>query len=169
MSNNQLTNQLRHTAAYKLLIPTYKSILEQLADNELDLSKVDSITYKKALTNLLKRENEADLQSIFFTEKLLENFVETHFTLPDSAELRSEFQQKAKHLIETCLILTRRQRETLIAQLDQVNLEGLHKIIEVYREAHHKQNQYLQIFAEKDPNASIKFEVLVNKSNHNQA
>lgn len=167
--NDQLTNQLKNTSAYKLLIPTYQSILEQLAENELDLNKVDSITYKKVLANLLSRENEADLQSIFFTEKLLENFVETHFTLPDSAELRSELQQKATRLIETCLILTRRQRETLIAQLDQVNSEGLRQIIEVYREAHHKQNQYLQIFAEKDRNSSIKFEVLVNKSNHNQA
>lgn len=167
--NDQLTNQLKKASAYKLLIPTYQSILEQLADNELDLTKVDSITYKKALANLLSRENEADLQSIFFTEKLLENFVETHFTLPDSAELRSEFQQKATRLIETCLILTRRQRETLIAQLDQVNLEGLRQIINLYREAHHKQNQYLQIFAEKDRNSSIKFEVLVNKSHHNQA
>lgn len=167
--NNQLTNQLKKSAAYKLLIPTYQSILEQLADNELDLNRVDSITYRKALANLINRENEADLQSIFFTEKLLENFVETHFTLPDSAELRSEFQQKAARLIETCLILTRRQRETLVTQLDQVNLEGLRQIIEVYREAHHKQNQYLQIFAEKDRNSSIKFEVLVNKSNHNKA
>lgn len=167
--NNQLTNQLRNTAAFKLLIPTYQSILEQLADNELDLSKVDSITYKKVLASLLSRENESDLQSIFFTEKLLENFVETHFTLPESAELRSELQQKATRLIETCLILNRRQREALIAQLDQVNSEGLRQIIELYREAHHKQNQYLQIFAEKDLNSSIKFEVLVNKSNHNKA
>ena len=167
--NNQLTNQLKKSSAYKLLIPTYQSILEQLADNELDLNKVDSVTYRKVLANLINRENEADLQSIFFTEKLLENFVETHFTLPDSTELRSEFQQKAARLIETCLILTRRQRDTLIAQLDQVNLEGLRQIIEVYREAHHKQNQYLQTFAEKDRNSSIKFEVLVNKSNHNKA
>ncbi|MCC6643254.1 hypothetical protein IT411_00735 [Candidatus Peregrinibacteria bacterium] len=164
MANNNLTSQLHLSTAFQLLVPTYQNFLEQLISDQSAFDKTKTVTLKKALGRILDRENTNDLQNIFFTEKLLEDFVEKYFTLPAYDVLKPEFREKAAHLVNRCLFLTAEQKENIVNQLDTVNLTGLKQIIALYREGHHKQFQYLQIFAEKDLNNAAKFSVLVEKA-----
>lgn len=164
MANTNLTSQLHLSTAFQLLVPTYQNFLEQLVNDQSTFDRTKVVTLKKALSRILDREQANDLQNIFFTEKLLEDFVEKYFTLPADNLLKPEFREKAAHLINRCLFLNAEQKEHIIPQLDTVNLTGLKKIIALYRDGHHKQFQYLEIFAEKDRNNAAKFSVLVEKA-----
>jgi len=154
--NQQLTTLLEHSRAFPLLLTAYQNALHQLATGK-------NLAMQRAITMILKRENIRDLQSVYFTEEVLNNFIETNLALPVTPALTEEYREKARQLIGNFLFFSQKEKENILPYLDTLDLPGLKKIIELYRLGHRKQSQYLQTMAEKDPKTAIKFRVIVDQ------
>ena len=149
----KLTQSLEQSPSFHLLLPTYQQALH-------DLAAAGPLSLQKALTTILRQEKSADLQSVFFTEEILQNFVERNLPLPPQQDLLAEYQAKARHLIESFIILSFSEKQKILPQLASLNLNALKKLINLYKFGHHKQSQYLQKFIEKDPQLAVKFQSL---------
>ncbi len=152
--NLQFKNLLDKSRAVKLLLTSYQNALYALAES-------DDSNLQRTISMILKREKPVDLQNVYFTEEVLEKFVETNLEIPDQNALLEEYRDKARQMIQTFLFFGEKEKNEILPYLDTLDLNGLKKLIELYRMGHHKQNQYLQTFAEKDPKMAIKFELLV--------
>jgi hypothetical protein len=86
--------------------------------------------------------------------------VEEYFPITDQQLLLREFQQKATQLMRTFLFFEPAQTQSFLKQMSNITLSGLRQMINLLREGHRKQNDYLMIFAEKDPLTAIKFELI---------
>lgn len=151
-----LPQLLENSRGFHFLIPTYQKALRDLADT-------GDLSLQKALAVILRREKPADLQSVYFTEEVLQNFVERNLGVNDQSALLDEYRAKAKHLIETFMFFTPEEKKEILPYIDSLNLHGVKELINLYKLGHHKQNQYLQTFAEKDPKQSIKFQLITQK------
>jgi hypothetical protein len=151
----ELKDQLDKSRGVQMLLPSYRQALVDLANNH-------ESAQQSAVSMILKREKNSDLQSVYFTENVLQQFIEKNYPPQDQEQLLEEYKEKTRHLIRTFLFLSTEEKDKLIPQLDSLNIEGLKEMIELYHMGHHKQNEYLQVFAEKDPKSAIKFEMLVD-------
>lgn len=153
LKSNKLTQSLEKSPSFHLLLPTYQKSLH-------DLATTGPLSLQKALTSILHQEKPADLQSVFFTEEILQNFVERNLHLPPQQELLAEYRAYAQHLIESFILLSLPEKQKILPQLASLNLDALKKLINLYKFGHHKQDQYLRKFVEKDPQLAAKFQLL---------
>jgi hypothetical protein len=152
----KLPQLLENSNGFHFLIPTYQQTLENLAKN-------GDLSLRKTLDAILRHENPADLQSAYFTEQLLQDFVERNLKPIDASILINEYRIKAKNLIETFICFSLEEKANIISSLNSLNLNALKELINLYKFGHHKQDQYLQMFAEKDPKQLIKFRLISKK------
>lgn len=151
-----LPQLLENSRGFHFLIPTYQKALR-------DLAETGDLSLQKALAVILRREKSADLQSVYFTEEFLQNFVERNLGLTDQNALLQEYRDKAKHLVKAFMFFTVEEKAEILPYIDSLNLKGVKDLIDLYKFGHHKQDQYLQTFAEKDPKQAIKFQLLTQK------
>lgn len=145
---------LENSRGFHLLIPTFQQSLRQAI-------QTGDQSQQRALSMILSREKPADLQSVFFTEEVLQNFVETNLAAPqDPAQLLLEYREKARNMLGSFLFFTVAQKNEILPYIDSLNLDSLKKLINLYKLGHHKQDQYLRIFAEKDPRMATKFKLI---------
>ena len=153
--NQELLTQIENSPSVKMLVPSYQQALRALAE--------EGSPAARQLSRILTQENPHDLQSQYFTEETLENFVARSLTLTVSPEeLRLEFALKAERLIRAFLFFDSEQVESLVKPLGTLPLEGLQAIIAHMRQGHRKQSEYLDIFTQKDPKFAIKFELIAS-------
>ena len=138
-----------------MLLPSYRELLYEVADS-------DDTSQQSAIGILLKREKPADLKSVYFTENILQQYIDQNFPPLPPEQLLPEYREKTKHLIRTFLFLNTEEKNKILPRIDTLDIQGCKELIELYKMGHHKQGEYLQIFAEKDPKTAIKFSVLVN-------
>lgn len=162
LTNNTLQNQslqslLEISRSVRLLLPAYRQVLNELAAG-------DNLAMQKAVLMILKREKPADLQSVYFTEEVLRNFVEKNLQISQTPGLLQEYRDYARQLINNFLFFNEKEKAEILPYLDTLDLAGLKKLIGLYRLGHHKQAQYLQTFAEKDPKTAVKFSVILHQN-----
>lgn len=150
-----LINQINNSQAIKLLIPAYQQALVKLANSR-------QLALKKALEAILRQENTQDAQTIEFTEITLEGFIERNLPAIDQAVLHNQLVIKAERLLRTFLFFTSQNKAQIAASLPGLTIIGLKKFIDTMRQGHHKQSEYLSVFAQKDPKSAIKFEVIAS-------
>ncbi len=150
-----LINQISSSVAVRLLIPAYQDAL-------INLAKSGKLALKKALEAILRQENPDNPQTIEFTEITLEGFVERNFPAVEEAILHDQLVTKAERLLRTFLFFTSEEKNQIAKSLPGLNEIGLRKFIDAMRQGHHKQNEYLGVFAEKDPKSAIKFQVIAS-------
>jgi hypothetical protein len=155
--NLQFKDLLDKSRAVKLLLSSYQEALHKLAGS-------DDYALQRTIALILKREKPTDLQSVYFTEEVLQKFVESNLEVPDQNALIEEYRDKARQLIKTFLFFGEKEKNEILPYIDTLDLDGLKKLIELYQMGHHKQDQYLRVFAEKDPKMAIKFELLVTSA-----
>lgn len=156
-TNRTLQKTLEHSRSVKMLIPSFQKALTDLA------SGGDS-TLQRAIGLILHREDPTDLQSVYFTEKMLQEFIEINFPAPDHATLLSEYRDLAHRLVQTFLFFNAEDKKQVMPLIDKMEIPALREMIELYRNGHRKQHEYLQTMAEKDPKFGIKFGVLVEQA-----
>lgn len=155
--NQQLLETLEHSRSIKMLIPCYQQALKDLA------SKGD-LSLQRAVALILRREDPTDLQSVYFTEKMLQQFIEINSPTPDHQTLLSEYRDLARRLVQTFLFFNAEDKKQILPLIDSLQIPALREMIELYRSGHRKQHEYLQTMAEKDPKLAIKFGVLVEQA-----
>jgi hypothetical protein len=157
IKNSVLSTQIQNSLAVKTLTSSYQAALAALA-----LSPDQALQHN--LEKILIQENPNDLQSLYFTEETLEQFVEENHLESTSSDdqLRFEFSKKAEKLIRTFLFFDNDQKDKLIPPLKTLPLEGLKAIISELRQGHRKQSEYLDVFVEKDPKVALKFELIAS-------
>lgn len=151
----ELKEQLDNSRGVKMLLPSYQKALYELVDS-------DDTSQQSAIGIMLKREKPSDIQSVYFTEAILEKFIETNFPPQDQEALLEEYKEKTKHLIRAFLFMNTEEKNEILPKIDLLNIQGCKELIALYKMGHHKQSEYLQIFAEKDPKTAIKFNILVH-------
>lgn len=139
-----------------MLLPSYRDILYELANSE-------DTAQQGAVSIMLKREKPGDLQSVYFTENILSQFIEQNFPPLPPEQLLPEYREKTKHLIRTFLFMDTEEKNKILPKIDTLSVPQLKELIDLYKMGHNKQAEYLKIFAEKDPKSAIKFNFLVNQ------
>jgi hypothetical protein len=153
--NLPLQELLNRSRAVRFLLKSYQQALR-------DLAAGTDQNLQKTLSVILKREKPADLQNVYFLESVLQNFVETHLPLPAEEELLEEYRDQACQLVQNFLFFGEKEKQEILPYIGSLGLEDVKKLIELYQLGHHKQDQYLQTFAEKDPKLALKFQLLVS-------
>ncbi len=154
---SQLVKKIKQSPACQLLIPTYRDLLLRMAVG-------NDIANQKALGVLLRQENPAELQSVFFIEDRLQNFIQTHLSPPSDENLLSEYRLKAGSLIQSFIIFTPEEKREVLEALKNMNLSAVRKLIDLYRYAHHKQHDYLQLLAVSDPDHARQWEKIISSN-----
>ncbi len=149
----ELQNLIDHSRAFKLLIPIYQEKLRASINNN-DFAVIST------LLTILKREDSSNIQSVYFVEDILSSFAENNLGPIDNDTKLEQKRVKAKHLLQSFLFFSPQQKEEIFPYINQMDLKQVTSFINLYKLGHQKQNQYLQIFASKDPKSSIKFEVI---------
>lgn len=153
---SDLKTLLDKSRGVQILLPSYREVLYELAETE-------DTAEQGAISIMLKREKPNDLQSVYFTENILSQFIEHNFPPQNQEKLLEEYKEKTKQLIRTFLFMDTEEKNKILPRIDGLNLPQLKELIELYKMGHNKQAEYLRIFAEKDPKSAIKFKFLVNK------
>lgn len=153
---SELQQLMEHSRAFHLLIPTYQQMLRTTAAS-------GDLGLQKAFAVILRREKPADLQSVYFTEEVLQDFVETNLGVRDQLALLDEYRDKARQLINSFLPFSVEEKQQILPYIATLNLDQVKSMINLYKLGHHKQDQYLRIFAQKDPKLAIKFDLLTTQ------
>lgn len=154
-TNQNLQEKIQSSSAFSLLIPSYQAALKQLSNSK-------ELAQKNALYKIMEFETENDLQTIYFAEQMLEHFVETHCAPANKNQTIEEFRHKAAQLLQTFLFFDAEQKHKYLATLPRLSYSQILDLIELMRQGHRTQHQYLQTFVEKDPHEAVKFQVLVS-------
>jgi hypothetical protein len=155
--NKTLQKALEQSAALPMLIPAYQQALRDLAIS-------GDPVLQRAVNLILKQEQSADLQSVYFTERLLREFVAVNFPSLPAVTVLKQYRDLATRLIQAFLFFNAEDKKSLLPKVKKLELPALLKLIQLYREGHRKQLEYLQIMAEKDPKLGVKFRVLVEQA-----
>jgi hypothetical protein len=160
-NSKTLQKALERSAALPMLIPAYQRALRNLA-----LSGDRAL--QRAASLILRQERPDELQSVYFTERLLSEFVAVNFPSLPAATVLRQYRQLATRLIQAFLFFSAEDKAKILPSIDRLDLPALLKMIQLYREGHRKQLEYLQIMAEKDPKMGTKFRVLVEQATRPQ-
>jgi hypothetical protein len=75
-----------------------------------------------------------------------------------------QYRDLAIHLIQTFLFFRDEDIKPILPKVKKLELPALLKLIQLYRDGHRKQLEYLQIIAEKDPKLGTQFRLLVEQA-----